>query len=84
MSEVVAFMLELATSPTKQLAFAASPTDVLRASGLSRAEQERLLSREAGPLLVAHADTHRPLARFFFEPGPDPMPDPDPGPDRRR
>ncbi|MEM9541785.1 MAG: hypothetical protein AAGA60_20100 [Cyanobacteria bacterium P01_E01_bin.42] len=70
MNRLFDFLLDLATSPDKQLAFASNPTQLMEASGLAELDRPLIETALASELYVS--------AIFFTDPVDDPLPDPDP------
>jgi len=70
LNNVFDFLLDLATSPKKQLAFASAPTQLMEASGLTELDRRLIETGLTSELSV--------LAIAFADPVDDPFPDPDP------
>lgn len=76
MSKLLHFLIDLATDPQKQIAFASIPEAVMDAAQLGEADKLALKSKDKAKIAAPFADEC--LQIFCMDPVPDPMPDPDP------
>lgn len=76
MSNLVAFLTNLAVDPHQQMALANTPDIVMQSSGLNQTEQMLIKSaNSANVSQVFENDLSQPLAKCCGDPTPDPDPD---------
>ena len=80
MDKLSHFLIDFATNPGRQEAFATNPDMVMEAVGLSEAEQVLLKCGSRTQITAALADESFQFAYCIGDPNPDPWPDPDPPP----
>lgn len=78
MNNLFDVLIDLATAPKKQLAFAGAPKQFMEALGLAELDKQLIESGQKERIDAAFASEKSVLAVGCFDPVEDPLPDPDP------